>query len=49
MGYAYFEILGFLTGYEDYFNLEVTLRHTSIVNTYVMQCLRGDLGMPATF
>ena len=51
MGYPYVIMgsLGFLTRYEDYFNLGVTLRHTSTVNTYVTQCLRGDLGMPSTF
>jgi len=51
MGYAYLIMrsLGFPAGYEDYFNLGVTLRHTSAVNTYLIQCLRGDLGMPSTF
>jgi len=51
MGYAslILKSLGFLICYEDDFNLGATLRHTSIVNTYVMQCLRDDLGMPSSF
>ena len=38
-----------LIHYEDNFNLETTLGHTSAINTYVMQRLRDDLGMLSSF
>jgi len=51
MGYAYLIVisLGFLTGCEDHYNLGVTSRYISAVNTYVIQCLGDDLVMPSNF
>ena len=51
MGYAslILKSLGFLIGYEEDFNLGATLRHTSRVNTYVIQCQGDDLGMLSSF